>query len=181
MAFPSSLLPRARSRALIPSLSLPFRTPATQATYPASIQSNFQYIVVSFVTWLLRLAWLVCRSDSYYTTLHDWVIKWFQTRWQKWAAFKTHKKCGRQDLPLRLRRSRKSLAASSSPRVAAPPPKKYPGQKNPASYAGYSPKYKTHQRARSRGVTRAVFYPLIWLANIKAKGFTSRKSFCCWG
>ena len=26
--------------------------------------------------------------------------------------------------------------AASSPRVAAPPPKKYPGQKNPASYAG---------------------------------------------
>ena len=34
------------------------------------------------------------------------------------------------------------------------------------------------QSARSRGVTRAVFYPLIWLANIKTKGFTSRKSFC---
>ena len=32
--------------------------------------------------------------------------------------------------------------------------------------------------ARSRGVTRAVFYPFIWLANIKTKGFTSRKSFC---
>ena len=32
--------------------------------------------------------------------------------------------------------------------------------------------------ARSRGVTRAVFYPLIWLAYIKTKGFTSRKSFC---
>ena len=92
-ALPSSLLPRARSRALILSLPLPFRTPATQATYPASILSNFQYIVVSFVTWLLRLAWLVCRSVAYYTTLHDWVIKWFQTRWQKWAAFKTHKKC----------------------------------------------------------------------------------------
>ena len=29
-----------------------------------------------------------------------------------------------------------SLVASS-PRVAAPPPKKYPGQKNPASYAGF--------------------------------------------
>ena len=27
--------------------------------------------------------------------------------------------------------------AASSPRVAAPPPKKYPGQKNPASYAGW--------------------------------------------
>ena len=26
--------------------------------------------------------------------------------------------------------------AASSHRVAAPPPKKYPGQKNPASYAG---------------------------------------------
>ena len=30
----------------------------------------------------------------------------------------------------------------------------------------------------SRGVTRAVFYPLIWLANDKTKGFFSRKSFC---
>ena len=31
---------------------------------------------------------------------------------------------------------------------------------------------------RSLAVTRAVFYPLSWLANIKTKGFTSRKSFC---
>ena len=38
-------------------------------------------------------------------------------------------------------------------------------------------KSKTRQRARSRGVTRAVFYPFIWLANIKTKGSTSRKSF----
>ena len=30
----------------------------------------------------------------------------------------------------------------------------------------------------SRGVTLAVFYPLISLANIKTKGFTSQKSFC---
>ena len=29
-----------------------------------------------------------------------------------------------------------------------------------------------------QGVTRAVFYPLIRLANIKTKGFTSQKSFC---
>ena len=34
---------------------------------------------------------------------------------------------------------------------------------------------RASQRARSREVTRAVFYPLIWLANIKTKGFTSRK------
>ena len=64
------------------------------------------------MTRLLCLAWLVCRSVSYYTTFHDWVIKWFQTRWQKHAAFKTHKKCGRLDFPSWLCRSRKSLAAS---------------------------------------------------------------------
>ena len=33
----------------------------------------------------------------------------------------------------------------------------------------------------SRGVTRAVFYPLIWLANDETKAFTSRISFCRWG
>ena len=60
----------------------------------------------------LRLAWHVCRSVSYYTILHDWVIKWFQTRWQKCTAFKTHEKCGRPDFPLWLCHSRKSLAAS---------------------------------------------------------------------
>ena len=32
-------------------------------------------------------------------------------------------------------------------------------------------------RATARGVTRAVFYPLILLANVKTKEFTSRKSF----
>ena len=37
---------------------------------------------------------------------------------------------------------------------------------------------KTHQRPRSRGITQALFHPLIWLASIKTKGFTSRKSFC---
>ena len=41
-----------------------------------------------------------------------------------------------------------------------------------------SPKSKTRQRAMSRGVTQAVFYPLVWLANDKTKGFASRKSFC---
>ena len=50
------------------------------AAYPAWILSNFQQMVASFVTQLLSLAWLICRSVSYYTTLHDWVIKWFQTR-----------------------------------------------------------------------------------------------------
>ena len=44
-----------------------------------------------------------------------------------------------------------------------------------------SPKSKTRQHARSRGVTWAVFYPLIWLANIKTEGSTSRKSFCRFG
>ena len=33
---------------------------------------NFQQIVVLFVTRLLLLAWRVCRSVSYYTTVHDW-------------------------------------------------------------------------------------------------------------
>ena len=41
--------------------------------------------------------------------------------------------------------------------------------------------FQTRQRARSRGVTRAASYPLIWLVNIKTKGLTSRKSFCCSG
>ena len=54
------------------------------------------------MTRLFCLAWLVCRSVSYYRTLHDWVIKWFQTRWQKCPAFKTYKKCGRPDFPPRL-------------------------------------------------------------------------------
>ena len=36
-------------------------------------------------------------------------------------------------------------------------------------------------RVRSRGVARAVFYPLIWLANITTKGFISRKSYSCSG
>ena len=42
----------------------------------------------------------------------------------------------------------------------------------------WSPKSKTRQRAMSRGVTRAVFYPLIWLANEETKAFTSPISFC---
>ena len=37
---------------------------------------------------------------------------------------------------------------------------------------------RQNPRARSRGVTWTVFYSLIWLANIKTKCFTSRKSFC---
>ena len=37
---------------------------------------------------------------------------------------------------------------------------------------------RQNPRARSQGVTWAVFYSLIWLANIKTKCFTSRKSFC---
>ena len=64
------------------------------------------------MTRLLCLPWLVCRSVSYYTNLHDWIIKWFQTRWQKCPAFKTCKKCGRPDFPSQLCRSWKSLAVS---------------------------------------------------------------------
>ena len=78
------------------------------------------------MTWLLRLAWLVCRSVSYYTTLHDWVIKWLQTRWQKWEAFKTHKKWGRWDFlgenPSRL---------CHSLRMVAPPQINNPGTRIP--------------------------------------------------
>ena len=70
-----------------------------------------------FVTWLLRLDWLVCRSVSYYTTLHDWVIKLFQTRWQNWAAFKTHKKCGRRIFPRGFLASRDGYAAKTVPRA----------------------------------------------------------------
>ena len=65
------------------------------------------------MTRLLCLPWLVCRSVSYYTNLHDWVIKLFQTRWQKCPAFRTSKKCGRADFPLWLCTAHeKSLAAS---------------------------------------------------------------------
>ena len=65
------------------------------------------------MTRLSCLPWLVCRSVLYYTNLHDWVIKWFQARWQKCPAFKTCKKCGRPAFPSWLCRSRKSLAAST--------------------------------------------------------------------
>ena len=52
------------------------------------------------MTWFLRLASLVCRSVSYYITLHDWVIKWFQTSWKKWAAFKLIKNAASGIFPL---------------------------------------------------------------------------------
>ena len=88
------------------------------------IPDNFQQVDVLFVTSLLRLACLVCMSVSYYTTLPDWILKCFKTRWQNWAAFKTHKKCGRRDFPSRLCYSLCGVA----------PPQ--PGHKNPTSYAG---------------------------------------------
>ena len=52
------------------------------------------------MTWLLRLASLVCRSVSYYITLHDWVIKWFQISSQKWAAFKLIRNAASRIFPL---------------------------------------------------------------------------------
>ena len=55
------------------------------------------------------------RLQVVYTTLPDWVIKWFQPSGQKWAAFKTHKKCGRRDFPSRLRRQ------ESTPNTRIPP------------------------------------------------------------
>ena len=68
--------------------------------YPAWILNNLR--------WFSRSAWLVCRSVSYYTTFPDWVNKWFQPSWQKWASFKTHKKCGRRDFPSQLSQAQKS-------------------------------------------------------------------------
>ena len=84
-----------------------------------------QHVVVLSMTWLLCLAWHICRTVSHFTTFPDWVIKWFQSRWQKWAAFKTHKKCGREDLPSQLCRLLY---------VATLMPRKCLGHKNPTSY-----------------------------------------------
>ena len=107
--------------------------------YPAWILGNFQQIVVLFMTRLLCLPWLICRSVSHYTNLHDWVIKLFQTRWQKCPAFRTSKKCGRADFPLWLCTAHENpLQLLCSPRVVALPPKKYPRHQNPASYIGYT-------------------------------------------
>ena len=98
---------------------------------------NFQQIAVFFVTRLLPLARRVCRSVSYYTTVHDWA-KWFQTRWQKCVAFKTHKKCGR---PHSKAAHKNLLQLLRLPCVVASTPKNYSGHQNPASYAGYTSKF----------------------------------------
>ena len=73
------------------SFLLPLNDRLITAAYPAWMLSNFQQIscFVHDSTVTLGLARL-CRSVSYYTTLHNWVIKWFQTRqsrWKKCAAF----------------------------------------------------------------------------------------------
>ena len=107
------------------------------------------------MTRLLWLAWLICRSVSYNTTLHDWDIKWFQTRWLKCPAFKTHKKCGRPDFPSRLCRSRKSLAASSLASRGGSATKKVP---------------QAPESCQLRRVHQGVF---VWIAWLHRGAFTS--------
>ena len=53
--------------------------------------------------------------------------------------------------------------------------------KPPNDFYMISPKSWTRQRARSRGVTRAVLFALIWLVSINTKSFISEKSFSGWG
>ena len=52
--------------------------------------------------------------------------------------------------------------------------------KPPNDFYMISPKSWTRQRARSRGVTRAVLFALIGLVSINRKSFISEKSFSGW-
>ena len=107
------------------------------------------------MTWLLCLPWLVCRSVLYYTNLHDWVIKWFQTRWQKCPAFKTCKKCGRPAFPSWLCCSRKSLAAST------------------LAYGGGSATKKVSQAPKSCQLRRLHQGVFVWTASPHRGAFAS--------